>query len=357
MSSSNAGSRFYGDKELFHVVNSDEETSTTTIAGKKKKKRIVKGSEKEQRKKGKADVHATELAVGGEKVVPLATEKTTIPPMGHEPSNKTSATDKGKVPLKEEAIILPSHIFQGGPTIAVHMFGNPPTIECSLLEEFAAQLTETDCVRLNWFRLELRGTKLIKKVALEEKAQQVEAKEQELASVQAKYNELDEKLKEYGNLNISKEDLHKWCAASWFRMLSTGGMAAVIEEMNMAATEYGGHAVAVAGLKRLKSEKPVKAKWFKQFLKESLKKTMHEALVKALTKLSDTPTILARGPGEEISIPEVSDKYIGIKLEDGDDLVSEEEDAGNSGAKDNEPPVKGNTGGATGSTPHSHEDI
>ncbi|CAI9111878.1 OLC1v1012209C1 [Oldenlandia corymbosa var. corymbosa] len=125
-----------------------------------------------------------------------------------------------------------------------------------------------------------------KTVNLEKKAQQVEAMEQELASMQTKYNELDEKLKEYGNLHISEEDLHKLCAAFWFRMQSTGGVVTIIEEINMAAAEYRGHGVAVVGLKRLKSEKPIKGKWFKQFLKKIPKKTMHEALVKALTKLS-----------------------------------------------------------------------
>ncbi|CAI9106704.1 OLC1v1005917C1 [Oldenlandia corymbosa var. corymbosa] len=235
-----------------------------------------------------------------------------------------------------------------GPTIAVHTFGDPPTIECSLLEEFTAQLTEIDSVRLmsaasmtylmcsRELRQELvqaraeRDQALIEKVALEKKAQQVEVKEQELASVQAKYNELDKKLKEYGNLHISK-DLPKWCAAFWFRMLSTGEMAAVIEEINMAATKYGGHGVAVAGLK--------------SFLCGALAKMSIPGDVGAF--LSDIAAVLARGFGEELPIPDVPDEYIGIELEDEDDVTSEERDTGNSGAKDKDPPVEGNAGGAT----------
>ncbi|CAI9090508.1 OLC1v1025290C1 [Oldenlandia corymbosa var. corymbosa] len=304
MSSSNAGSQLYGDEDPFHVVNSDEETSTTVAAeAKKKRNRNVK-------------------------------------------------------------------------------VGDLPTIECPLLEEFAAQVTETDNLRLI---SAASMAYLMRSREMRKELVQARAERDQLLIEKAKYNELDEKLKEYGNMHISKEDLHKWSAAFWFKMLSTGGMAAVIKEINMAATEYGGHGVAVAGLRRIKSEKPIKAKWFKQFLKKNSKKPMHEALVKAITNLSieqlllwellcmalarmsvpgdvgaflgDTATVLARGPGKELSIPEISEEYIGIELEDGDDVASEEKDTGNSGTKNNDPPVGGNTGGANGSTRHSHEAV
>ncbi|CAI9094663.1 OLC1v1030441C1 [Oldenlandia corymbosa var. corymbosa] len=100
MSSSNATSRLYGDEDPFPVVNSDEEASTTLAAGaKKKKKRIMKGCIKESKKKAKADVHITEPAMQGEKVVPPMAEKTTVPPMDPEPSNKPPAMDKDECDL------------------------------------------------------------------------------------------------------------------------------------------------------------------------------------------------------------------------------------------------------------------
>ncbi|CAI9114989.1 OLC1v1015819C1 [Oldenlandia corymbosa var. corymbosa] len=194
---------------------------------------------------------------------------------------------------------------------------------------------------------------------------QIQAKEQELASVQAKYNELDEKLRAFADLHISREDLHKWCVAFWFRMLSSGGMTAAIEEVNLATTEYGAHRVAVAGLKRLRGQRPIKARWFKQFMKERPKKNMYQALVKVLTKLSseqlplwealcealikmgtpkdmamfpgDPAIILSKGPSDEEPTPEVPDEYIGIELEEEDDEASREDvaDTGNSGVQKN----------------------
>ncbi|CAI9095189.1 OLC1v1031073C1 [Oldenlandia corymbosa var. corymbosa] len=255
MLSSNARSQLYGDEDPFPVVNSEEEMSTSLAAEtKKKKKRLVKGSEKEPRKKAKADVLVTKSAVEEGKIVPPVTEKPNVPPMESGPSNKSPAKDKGKGPLKEEEIILPSHLFVGGPTVAVHAFGDPPKGECPLLEEFAAQLTKSDSVRL--------------------------------------------------------------CAAFLFRMLSTGGMVVVIDEMNMAITEYGGHGVAVASLKRLKTTFVGVSLW---------------------------------GPGQdehscwELSILDVPDEYIGVELEDEDDVASEERDIGTSGSKDKDPPAEGNS--------------
>ncbi|CAI9099403.1 OLC1v1036218C1 [Oldenlandia corymbosa var. corymbosa] len=99
--------------------------------------------------------------------------------------------DKGKNPLEGEAVILPPHMFKGGPTVAVHTLGDPPTIECPILEEFATQLNKTDSVKLmsvtsmaylmhlRKLREELvqaraeRDQALLKKVALEEKSQQI----------------------------------------------------------------------------------------------------------------------------------------------------------------------------------------
>ncbi|CAI9109140.1 OLC1v1008902C1 [Oldenlandia corymbosa var. corymbosa] len=156
-----------------------------------------------------------------------------------------------------------------------------------------------------------RDQALNEKIILEEKSRQVLGIKQELAAVQVKFNEFEEQLKGYANLYISKEDLHKWCVAFIYRMMSTGGMAAAIEEVNLIATKCGAHRVALAGLKRLRDDRPIKAKWFKQLLIPEPKKTMHEAMVK--------------GPSEEESILDVPDEYTGIELEDADDEAIDED--------------------------------
>ncbi|CAI9094602.1 OLC1v1030365C1 [Oldenlandia corymbosa var. corymbosa] len=166
-----------------------------------------------------------------------------------------------------------------------------------------------------------RDEALFEVVTLEEKARQVQAKEAEIAMVQAKYEELDEKMKSFASLHISKEELHQRCTAFMYKMLSTGGMATTLEEMN-----FG-------------------------FFQDS-KKTMHEAMVKVLTKLNlkqlplwealtgamakmsspveiasfpgNVLAILAKGPSKEDLIPDVPDEYMGIKLEDADEDTEED---------------------------------
>ncbi|CAI9102258.1 OLC1v1000499C1 [Oldenlandia corymbosa var. corymbosa] len=306
------------DTNVLVEEEKDEEESTTVVAGaKNKSKRLVKVSEKEKKKK--ADVAASKLTVQGENIV--------------------------KGPLEEEATILPSHVFEGGPTVAVHTFGDPPTIECPLLEEFAAQLTATDIVRLvNECILDgiLDAPKEIKGGA-------------GLGSDQ----------EGPGACREGRSRGEESADTSQRAGVSLCGMAVAIEEVNLAATEYRAHKLAVAGLKRLNGDRPIKAKWFKQFLKESPKKTMYEALVKVLTKLSgerlslwealcktlvkmgtpedmamfpgDPATVLSKGPSEKEPIPEVPDEYISIELEEEDDEASREDvtDIGNSGVQKN----------------------
>ncbi|CAI9117748.1 OLC1v1019220C1 [Oldenlandia corymbosa var. corymbosa] len=311
---------------------------------------------------------------------PPATESIQKPPPEAGPSIVPPVAEKGKGPLEGEAIILPPQLFEGGPSVAVHTFSDPPSIVCPVLEEFAAQLNEVDSLRLisaasMAYLVQLRKLRedlataraerdeaLFEVVILEEKARQVQAKEAEISMVQAKYDELDEKMKSFASLHISKEELHLWCIAFMYKMLSTGGMATVLEEMNLVATKRGAHRVGVAGLRRLDQDRPIKAKWFKQLLMNDPKKTMHEAMVKVLTKLSleqlplwealtgalpkmsspvdiasfpgDVPAILAKGPSEEDHIPDVPDEYMGIELEDADEATEEDvADTGHSGVQ------------------------
>ncbi|CAI9112962.1 OLC1v1013477C1 [Oldenlandia corymbosa var. corymbosa] len=338
MSSSNTGSRLFGDEDPFVIVNSDEDVTVTAIPQKKKKKRIVKVGDRAKSKKAKTDVPLKETAPLSVKTVPVATEsmQKTAPEIG--PSRVLPVVEKGKGPLEGEAIVLPPQLFEGGPSVAVHTFSNPPSIECPILEEFAAQLNEADSLRLV--------------VTLEEKVCQVQAKEAEIVEMQDKYDELNEKMKSFASLHISKEELHQWCTAFMYKMMSTGEMTAALEEVNLVATKCSVHRVGVAGLRRLDQDRPIKAKWFKQLLMMDPKKTMHEAMVKVLTRLSleqlplwgaltggmskmsspaevasfpgDVPAILAKGPSEEDPIPEVPDEYMGIELEDADEETEED---------------------------------
>ncbi|CAI9108247.1 OLC1v1007810C1 [Oldenlandia corymbosa var. corymbosa] len=342
--------------------------------------RIVKVGDRAKSKKAKTDVPLKETAQPSIETIPVATESAQKTMRERGPSMVPLVVGKGKGPLEGEAIVLPPQLFEGGPMVAVHTFSNPPSIECPVLEEFAAQLNEADSLRLMSaalmaYLVQLRKLRedlaiaraerdeaLFKVVTLEEKVHQVQAKEAEIVEVQAKYDELDEKMKSYAGLHISKEELHQWCTAFMYRMMSTGGMAAALEEVNLVATKCGAHRVSVAGLRRLDQDRPIKAKWFKQLLMKDTKKTMHEAMVKVMMRLSleqlplwgaltgaiskmsspaeiasfpgDVPAVLAKGPSEEDPIPEVPDEYMGIELEDADEDTEEDvADTGHSGVQ------------------------
>ncbi|CAI9112046.1 OLC1v1012417C1 [Oldenlandia corymbosa var. corymbosa] len=345
MLSSNAGSRLFGDEDPFIIVNSDEHVTVTAAPHKKKKKRIVKVGDRAKSKKAKTDVPLKETAQPSVETVPLVTEsiQKAVPEAG--PSIVPPVVEKGKGPLEGEAIVLPPQLFEGGQSMAVHTFSNPPSIECPILKEFAAQLNEADSLRL----LGQKGTRRYSRWLSSRRRL---AKEAEIIEVQAKYDELDEKMKSFASLHISKEELHQWCTVFMYRMMSTGGMAAALEEMNLVVTKCGAYRVGVAGLKRLDQDRPIKAKWFKQLLMKDPKKTMHEAMVKVLTRLSleqlplwgaltgamskmsspaqiasfpgNVPAVLAKGPSEEDPMPEVPDEYMGIELEDTDEETEED---------------------------------
>ncbi|CAI9106462.1 OLC1v1005623C1 [Oldenlandia corymbosa var. corymbosa] len=333
--------------ELSVEEDQDEDVPVTAAPQKKKKKRIVKVGDRAKSKRSKTDAPSKKTTQPDIETVPLATESVQKPVPEVGPSIVPPAAEKGKGPLEGKAIILPPQLFEGGSSMAVHTFSNPQSIECPVLEEFAAQLNEADSLRLAE-----RDEALFEVVTLEEKARQVQVKEAEIVEVQAKYDELEEKMRSFASLHISKEELHQWCTAFMSKMMCTGGMAVALEEMNLVATKCGAHRVGVAGLKRLDQDRPIKAKWFKQLLMKDPKKTMHEAMVKVLTRLSleqlplwgaltgamakmsspseiasfpgDVPAVLARGPSEEDPIPEVPDEYMGIELEDADKETEED---------------------------------
>ncbi|CAI9113805.1 OLC1v1014485C1 [Oldenlandia corymbosa var. corymbosa] len=267
--------------EISVEEDQDERVTVTAAPQKKKKKRIVKLGDRAKSKKAKTDAPSKETTQPDIKTVPLATESIQKPVPEVGPSIVPPAAEKGKGPLEGEVIILPPQLFKGD---KCGLDGLPS----------AAKETSRD---LATARAE-RDEALFEVVTLEEKARQVQVKEAEIAEVQAKYNELDEKMKSFASLHISKEELHQW----W--------------------------------LKRLDQDRPIKAKWFKQLLMKDSKKTMHEAMVKVLTRLSleqlplwgaltgamtkmsspveiasfpgDVPVVLAKGPSEEDPIPEES---------------------------------------------------
>ncbi|CAI9106030.1 OLC1v1005082C1 [Oldenlandia corymbosa var. corymbosa] len=357
MSSNNAGSRLFGDEDPFTIVNLDKDVTIIAAPQKKKKKRIVKAGDRAKYKKARTDTPSKETAAPDDETVPPATETVQNPRPEAGPSVVPLALEKGKGLFKGEAITLPPQLFEGGPSVAVHTFSNPPTIECPVLEEFAAQLNEADTLRLisavsMAYLVQLRKLRedlvtarserdeaLFKVVTLEEKARQVQAKEAEIPLVQAKYDELDEKMKCFASLHISKEELHQWCVAFMYKMLSTWR-----DGRSPRGDEFGCH----------------------QILIKDPKKTMHEAMVKVLTRLNleqlplwealtgalpkmsspadiapfpgDVPAILARGPSEEDPIHDVPDEYMSIELEYADEATEEDvADTGPSGVELNTP--------------------
>ncbi|CAI9111745.1 OLC1v1012053C1 [Oldenlandia corymbosa var. corymbosa] len=287
------------------------------------------------------------------------------------PSTRPNHVEKGKNPVEGNVTIFFPKIPTGGPAVVVHTFDNPPTIECPVLEEFAANLTEADGLKLmsavmknhakrsRDLRRELteaqakRDQVVIEKRALEERNQQLQAKEVELALVQTQLGELKQKFQEYYNLHISKEDLNKWCTAFCWRMLSSGGMTFAVEEINTASMAYRGHAVAIEGLKRLKSKKPIKSATLWEPLCEALSKM--GSLENITSFLEDVAPIFTRGPGEEMAIPKVVDEDFRIDLEEDENETAEEDDTGNSGPKDQDPPTVGDTRGAEEGNPSIEE--
>ncbi|CAI9089810.1 OLC1v1024450C1 [Oldenlandia corymbosa var. corymbosa] len=354
MSSSNAGSRLFGDEDPFIIVNSDEDVTVTAAPQKKKKKKIVKVGDRAKSKKAKTDVTLKETAQPSVETVPLVTESVqkTMPKAG--PSIVPPVVEKGKGPLEGEAIVLPPQLFEGGSSVAVHTFSNPPSIECPILEEFTAQLNEADSLRLisaasMAYLVQLRKLRenlataraerdeaLFEVVSLEEKARQVQAKEAEVFEVQAKYDELNEKMKSFASLHISKEELHHWCTAFMYRMMSTGGMAAALEEVNLVATKCApdegpkeNHAPSHGeGLDKVE---PRAASSVGSFDRRHVQNEFPcgDCLVSG-----DTPAVLAKGPNEEDPITEVPDEYMGIELEDADEETEEDvADTGHSGVQ------------------------
>ncbi|CAI9112688.1 OLC1v1013163C1 [Oldenlandia corymbosa var. corymbosa] len=347
MSSSNAGSRLFGEEDRFTIVNLDEDVSiTAALRQKKKKKRIMKAGDRAKSKKARTNAPSKETAAPGDETVPPVTETIQNPPTKTGPSFVPPRPEKGKGLLEGEAITLPPQLFEGGPSVAMHTFSNPPSIECPVLEEFAAQLNEADSMRL---------------ISAASMAYLVHLRKLQEDLVTAR-SERDEALFEVVTLEekARKSKLRR-PRMPWYKPRR---MAAALEEMNLVATKCGVHRVGVAGLKRLDQDRPIKAKWFKQLLIKDSKKTMHEVMVKVLTKLSpeqlplwealtgalaqmrspadiasfpsDVPAILARGPSKEDSIPDVPDEYMGIKLEDANGATKEDvADTGHSGVQRN----------------------
>ncbi|CAI9102554.1 OLC1v1000843C1 [Oldenlandia corymbosa var. corymbosa] len=364
MSSSNAGSRLFCDEDPFPIVNSDEDVTVTAVAGqKKKKRRIVKASEKEKNKKAKSDMPSTENPAQLEKTVPPISEEPLVLPL--EPwTNVSSTANNSANPLDGEALILPPpQLFKGESKMAIQTFSEPPTIECPLLEEFATKLNETDSIRLV-----MSSSNAGSRLFGDEDPFPIVNSDEEVTAT-AEFDEDLKKLEKFSKLvrwdtlqyftpviPVEEEEKENLVEIPLEAPLETpieekkGGpaqvvcclhvqddvVAAAIEEVNLVVPKCGAHRVAVAGLKRLRDDRPIKAKWFNQLLIPEPKKTMHEAMVKVLTKLSieqlplwealtgamakmnspsdivsfpgDASTIFAKGPSGEESIPDVLDE-------------------------------------------------
>ncbi|CAI9089739.1 OLC1v1024370C1 [Oldenlandia corymbosa var. corymbosa] len=182
MSSRNASSRLYGASDPFNVVNSDEDMSTEkTMVEKmrKKKKRGAKDSKKGPNvKKSKTNTTAakqTEAWKEGGATIPPVVEEPRVPP------------------VIEEEVLQPQYT----PSV------RRPPLSARYWKSLLPK-TEAD-------RLRLMSTVMMNCVKRSRDLRP------NLENCKRNSKNCD--------LLISKEDLNKWCASFWWRLLSSGGMA------------------------------------------------------------------------------------------------------------------------------------
>ncbi|CAI9115652.1 OLC1v1016616C1 [Oldenlandia corymbosa var. corymbosa] len=203
--------------------------------------------------------------------------------------------------------------------------GKITVIECPIIEEVAATLTEEESLKMlttSMASILMREKKLKQEKLTHEESRKEEqdmrlAREKELATVQAMYREIEAKLTEYREFHIPKSDLQAWMTAFWARMMPTGGLASILVGISNDAKGLGGHGVAVAALERMESGRIINAGWLQQFIRPHPKKTLYEAIKNGLQQLSDGDAliVLPDDAGEEVRVPELAPDFIGFEVE------------------------------------------
>ncbi|CAI9112404.1 OLC1v1012852C1 [Oldenlandia corymbosa var. corymbosa] len=385
MSSSKNTVGLFGDAKIFYIKNLDDEGSSNKVSKKRKLRRLVKASEAGTKsKKKKKQTPAVEKEGPTEEANPIEEDKSveenrhikegapiegdktirsSVPPeksgnpeTGRDPS--WFATVPPSLSQRRDAAENPD-ASPGSSSYtaaaAIFHFGDD-RIECPIIEEVAETMTDEEALKIlttsfasilmrkKKLREEISSLELEKGFLEREKAIYDEAsdnarnkeqliraaKEEELATAQAMYRDLEAKLKEYGETHIPKAELQEWMTAFWARMMPTGGMANVMVGISEAAIALGGHGMAVAALERMESGKPVNAGWLQQFVKPHPRKTLREAMQNGLL-------LPPAEPGEEMRVLELDRDFIGVELvsdEDSSERVEEEEE------EDQEPEVE-----------------
>ncbi|CAI9095101.1 OLC1v1030962C1 [Oldenlandia corymbosa var. corymbosa] len=353
MSSSKDTVGLSGNAQILEIKNSDDEGSSNKVTKKRKLRRLVKASDAGVKSKKKKPPTVEEM----EK---LTKEEALVEKEGRiddavDPSKTAPSTAKETEgnPIPEAIPVIERHpewfrpleaslekkntvedtdgssTYTGAATI--YHFGDT-RIECPIIEEVAATLTEEESLKMlttamasilmreKKLKQEIASLQLEKglleqeKLALEESRKEEQAmrlaKEEELATIQAMYRESEAKLTEYRDND---------------------------------AKVLGGHGVAVAALERMESGRTINAGWLQQFIRPHPKKTLHEAIKNGLHQLSggqlplfgplcnvvaqmgsstdiasfegDALTVLPADAGEEVRVPELAPDFIGVDVE------------------------------------------
>ncbi|CAI9094430.1 OLC1v1030171C1 [Oldenlandia corymbosa var. corymbosa] len=328
MSSSKDTVGLFGDAKIFEIKNSDDEGSSNKVTKKRKLRRLVKASD------ATSPIIEEVEAPMPEGPVPEAGPATERHPEWFKPIE--ASLEKKNV---EDTDGSSSYIAAA----AIYHFGDN-RIECPIIEEVAATLTEEESLKMSsaergFLEQERQSSEASRK---EEEALRL-AREQELAGVQAMYKELEAKLSECREIHVPRSELSAWITHFWSRMMSTDGLASILVGISNEAKVLGGHGVAVAALKRMESGKTINAGWLQQFIRPHPKKTLHEALKKGVQRLSDGQlplfgplcgavpemkssteissfegevlTVLPDDAGEEVRMPELAPDFIGVEVE------------------------------------------
>ncbi|CAI9112037.1 OLC1v1012407C1 [Oldenlandia corymbosa var. corymbosa] len=369
MSSSKDTVGLFGDAQIFEIKNSDDEGSSNKVTKKRKLRRLVKAS----------DADPSEA-------VPPIIEEVEVP-MPEDPAPEASpATERHPEWFRPlEASLEKKNVkdTDGSSTYtaaaAIYHFGDH-RIECPIIEEVAATLTEEESLKMLTTAMAsiLMREKTLKQDIvslqakrgfLEQERQSSEvsrkgeealrlAREQELANVQVMYKELEAKLSEYWETHVPRSELPTWITNFWTRMVSMGGLASILVGISNEAKALGGYGVAMAALERMERGRTINVGWLQQFIRPHPKKTLHEALKKGLQQLSDDQLplfgplcgavsemkssteissfegdalkVLPDDAGEEVRMPGLAPDFIGVEVEWEEDSSEQAEDDGQS---------------------------
>ncbi|CAI9102841.1 OLC1v1001189C1 [Oldenlandia corymbosa var. corymbosa] len=404
MSSSKDTVGLFGDVKIFEIKNSDDEGSSNKVT--KKRLRLVTASDAGAKSKKKKPPTIEEMEKPIEEEAPIEKEgriddaadpSRTTPSIAKETEGNPIPEDPipKAIPVTErnpewfrplEASLEKKNTVEdtdGSSTYTaattIYHFGDT-RIECPIIKEVAATLREEESLKMHSYAREdiktrdcqfatRKGAPRARKVSecrVEKGGAAMRlAREEELATVQAMYREIEAKLTEYRESHIPKSDLQGWLTAFWARMMPTGGLASILVGISNDAKALGGHGVAVAALERMESGRTINVGWLQQFIRPHPKKTLHKAIKNGLQQLSDgqhplfgplcnavaqmgSPTeiasfegdaltVLTVDAGEEVRVPGLAPDFIGVDVEwEEDSLEQVEGDGQNDQVPENE---------------------